>query len=65
MGLVHEGAGLQVWVKTWGQVIEDCNQRLDFFQKHLKYTTDDESALTYLRELHEEYLPPEVLGRVS
>lgn len=57
--------GTRIWVKTWGQLIEDCTARLNFFQTSLKYTPDDESALAYLKELHAAYLPPQVLSRAS
>ena len=52
----------QIWVKTWGQVIEDCRSRLRFFQQALEYEASDESALGYLRRLHGEYLPPALVG---
>lgn len=46
-----------VWVKTWGQLILECKGRLQFFQNHLKYAADNESALAYLRAAHAKYLP--------
>jgi hypothetical protein len=47
-----------VWVKTWGQLVLECKARLQFFQNHLKYAADNESALAYLRAAHAKYLPP-------
>jgi hypothetical protein len=46
-----------VWVKTWGQVIEACTGRLEFFEEHLQYAANQESALAYLHKTHEKYLP--------
>jgi hypothetical protein len=59
-GLVLEVAELQitVWVKSWGQIIEGCRQRLEFFRKNLEYVSDDDSAIALLRRLHSKYLPP-------
>jgi hypothetical protein len=50
-----------VWVKTWGQLIDAARARLEFFQQQLQYSADDESALKYLRKVHEQYLPKAVL----
>jgi hypothetical protein len=47
-----------IWVKTWGQLIESCRARLEFFQKELNYNVENESALSYLRKMHNKYLPP-------
>jgi hypothetical protein len=63
-GLYYEDAEQRVtiWVKTWGQLIQDCKGRLQFFQDHLKYAADNESALAYLRAAHEKYLPKPLAG---
>ena len=53
----HEDLGLRIWVKTWGQVIEDCRARLRFFQERLNYVADEDSGLEYLRRVHAKYLP--------
>jgi hypothetical protein len=49
-----------MWVKTWGQLILECKGRLQFFQNHLQYAADNESALAYLRAAHAKYLPKEM-----
>ena len=50
-----------IWVKTWGQLIDSARARLEVFQEQLKYSADDESALEYLRKVHQQYLPKTVL----
>lgn len=60
-----EGGRVQVWAKSWGQVIQECEARLNFVRTNLKYTADAESALAYLNRIHEEYLPSPVLMQVS
>jgi hypothetical protein len=47
-----------IWVRTWGQLIESCRARLEFFQRELNYSVENESALSYLRKMHSKYLPP-------
>lgn len=58
-GVVFDDAELNitVWAKTWGQLIQDCKGRLQFFKKHLDYEADRESAKDYLQKAHEKYLP--------
>jgi acyl-CoA thioesterase FadM len=50
-----------IWVKSWGQIIEAARARLEFFQEQLEYSADDESALAYLRKIHQQYLPKVLL----
>ncbi len=52
---------LRIWVKTWGQLIDDCRARLQFFQERLEYQADETSGLEYLRRMHENYLPSVLL----
>jgi hypothetical protein len=58
-GILYEDdeGKITVWVKSWGQIIEDCRGRLDFFRKQLEYSADRNSAVEYLRQTHERYLP--------
>jgi hypothetical protein len=58
-GLLYadEEGKMSIWVKTWGQIINDCRARLNFFQETLKYRASDETALEYLRKEYEKYLP--------
>ncbi len=48
---------LTIWIKTWGQVIEDCRARLNFFQEKLQYSANNKTALEYLHREYEKYLP--------
>lgn len=48
---------LKIWVKTWGQLIDECKARLRLFQKELNYQADEDSALEYLHKVHDKYLP--------
>jgi len=53
---------ITIWVRTWGQIIESCRARLNFFQQCLEYTADKDSAVAYLRKMHEKYLPKALKG---
>jgi hypothetical protein len=62
--LLHvEEYRLKIWVKTWGQIIEACRARLRFFRERLNYVADEGSGLDYLRRVHEQYLPKEILQK--
>lgn len=60
VGLVHESDDmpLTIWVKSWGEIIDSCQARLQFFQENLEYSPDDESALAKLKAIHEKLLLP-------
>jgi len=46
-----------IWVRTWGQLIESCRGRLEFFRSQLDYNADNDSAIGFLRETYRKYLP--------
>lgn len=46
-----------VWVKTWGEVIEDAKARLHIFQEKLQYNATTLTGIEYLKKTHEKYLP--------
>lgn len=43
---------LTIWVKSWGEVLRDAQDRMQFFKDGLEYSPDDESALERLRAIH-------------
>jgi hypothetical protein len=63
-GLVYDDPELRitVWAKTWGQLIQDCKGRLNFFKEKLDYEATHDSALTYLKSAHEKYIPTCLTG---
>lgn len=60
--LVYDDAELNitVWAKTWGEIIQDCKGRLNFFQEKLNYEATQDTAVAYLKKTHEQYLPPSI-----
>lgn len=48
---------MTIWVKTWGQIVNEAKGRLNFFQDRLQYSARDETALEYLRREYERHLP--------
>lgn len=51
-----EDGGIEVWVKTWAEVIAECKSRMRFVQEHLQANVDRESSLKYLKKTYEKYL---------
>ncbi|PJK27892.1 hypothetical protein CVT23_19860 [Minwuia thermotolerans] len=47
---------IEVWVKTWSEVLSECKSRIRFVQEHLQANVDKESSLRYLRKTYEKYL---------
>ncbi len=48
---------ISVWVKTWAQIIADCNSRLQFFFDELKYVPTTSDSLQKVREICKKYVP--------
>ena len=47
---------ITIWVKTWGQLIEECRARLQFFEEKLKFTPDRDSSLAHLATTYPKHL---------
>jgi len=55
--LDHPDKPIRIWVKTWGEIIQECEARLHFVKQHLDYDASHQAGLEYLRKRHSEYLP--------
>jgi len=44
--------GFRIMVKTWGEIIEDCQERLRFHSEQLEYQSSNEHAMDYLVRNH-------------
>ena len=66
-GLVenYDDLNVQIWAKTWAEIIEECRSRMRFYQSKLEFKPDRESALAFLRSLSPEYLPAHLRGEES
>ncbi|QHN36864.1 ATP-binding protein [Gordonia pseudamarae] len=51
------GATVRVWVRTWGQIIDEAKHRLDYFQKSLQHDPSLDEAKEYLRRQHSDVIP--------
>lgn len=57
-GLVWENQeGVRVWARTWAEIIDKADYRLNFIKDKLGYAPTDELALEYLRQTHAAYVP--------
>lgn len=57
-GMVHqnEEGTIEVWVKSWAEIIAENVGRMRFVQEHLQANVDRDHALSYLRKTYEKYL---------
>jgi hypothetical protein len=64
-GLVYESddAAIQVWVKSWGELIEDASHRMKFFQTALNLQATRDDGVASLRRRHAEFIPPNLRER--
>ncbi len=54
--LVNRGPNFSVGVKTWGEILDENNARLQFVKHALEHNADDGQALAFLEERHREFL---------
>jgi hypothetical protein len=45
-----------IYVKTWGQVLDENRSRMKFFQERLEYQADKGASLKHLQEHYAKYL---------
>ena len=60
-GQISEAGAIRIWALTWADVLDNADHRLKFVKGLLEYQPDAEQALTYLRQTHDKYLPPQIL----
>lgn len=51
-GCAVSAPGFRIMVKTWGEIIEDCQERLRFHSEQLEYQSSTEHAMDYLLRNH-------------
>lgn len=59
-GVVWRDGGkipLTILAKTWGQLLDECRGRLEFFRAKLEYQADHESGRAYLKQVYDKFLP--------
>jgi hypothetical protein len=49
-------ARMYIWVKTWGQVLDENRGRLQFFQVRLEYEADKGASLEFLQKTYAQFL---------
>jgi len=54
--LIQKGDRVTAGVKTWGEILEENNARLQFVKEKLEHHVDEGQALAFLRERHREFL---------
>lgn len=61
LAVEYESHQIQIWIKTWADILQEAEHRLKFVQAKLGYSPGDQEALDYLRHKHAEHLPEVML----
>ena len=56
-GLADDQPEYEVWVKSWGDIFDEVERKLSFFQRALDYEATEERVIHYLRESYAKYIP--------
>lgn len=54
-------AKVRVWVKTWGELIQEATRRLSYFQESLQHDASLADAREYLTRIHGDVIPEGLL----
>lgn len=55
-GLILSRPNVNIYVKTWAQILDENRTRLKFFQDHLNVRVNQQESLQYLQERYAAYL---------
>lgn len=55
-GLILEKPNINIYAKTWAQVLDENRARLKFFQDHLDVQVDRDASLKYLQQRYANHL---------
>ena len=53
---ISDNGNVEVWVKSWAEVLTACKARMHFVQEQLQANVDKDAALQYLKKTYEKYL---------
>jgi len=58
-GLVYqsEDPSITIWAKTWNQVLDEANGRMQFYRDQLDLLVTHEEGVQYLQRVHSAHLP--------
>ena len=60
-GFVKDYGVYQIFVITWGELLDQLRRKLEWYRKELALSTTHAAGLEYLRKSHEEFLPAAAL----
>ncbi len=59
-GHIHEGENFDVYILSWGDIINEAKQRHEFIKEKLNLNLQDNAeGLNYLKVKYKQYLPTE------
>ncbi|MFE0200603.1 ATP-binding protein [[Kitasatospora] papulosa] len=64
-GLCDDQDDYEVWVKSWGEIMDAAERKLLFFQRQLNYEATDDRVTQHLRESYSHFIPDALAGSES
>jgi len=55
-GKIYDQGKSSIWIKAWGEIIDENRARLQFFQERLEYEADKGDSLAFLQERYADFL---------
>lgn len=61
-GLADDHHEYEVWVKSWGEILDAAEKKLLFFQRQLNYEATDDRVTQHLRESYSRFIPESLVA---
>jgi hypothetical protein len=56
-GLADDQPEYEVWVKSWGEILDAAERKLSFFRRQLNYEAAEDRVTQHLRDSYAHYIP--------
>ena len=63
--MVHSGPNYNIWLRTWGGLLEDCRARLQYLRDALEIETKKEAGVRHLQQNYAESMPEIVEKKIN
>lgn len=56
-GQIANWGHVRVWAKTWAEIVDDCEVRLNYYRERLNYDATEQQGTEYLNLVHADLTP--------
>lgn len=57
LGRIEQGQNYSVWLRSWGQILEDCRARMNFLRQALEVESKRQAGVRHLQQVYPGAMP--------